>query len=169
MTMRDIILPEFDHEMANTRRTLERIPDNKFSWKPHDKSFTMQDLASHLANMPTWTGITLTQDSFDVAPPGGEPTRMPQAKTTAELLETFDKNVADARQVIEAVTDEDLQKPWTLLAGGKEVLTMPRAMVLRSFILNHNVHHRGQLTVYLRLNDLPVPAIYGSSADEEGM
>ncbi|MFH2054849.1 MAG: DinB family protein [bacterium] len=169
MAIRDLILPEFDHEMANTRKTLERVPTDKFDWTPHEKSFNMQSLASHLANIPAWTPLTLNQDKLDFAPEGGERFTTPQAGSTAELLEFFDKNVAEAREALAAVTDEQLHSSWTLLAGGQEILTLPRIAVLRSFILSHTIHHRAQLALYLRLNDLPVPALYGPSADEQGM
>ena len=169
MKISELMLPEFDHEMANTRKTLERVPDSKFDWRPHDKSFTLQQLASHLANVPAWTPMTLDQDSIDVAPADGSSFTTPQATSTADLLKKFDENVKAARASLAAATDESLQKPWSLLAGGKVQFTMPRGAVLRSFILNHNVHHRAQLTVYLRLNDIPVPALYGQSADETGM
>jgi len=169
MAMRDFLLPEFDQEMASTRKTLERVPDDKLSWTPHDKSFTMQALASHLANIPSWMGITLNEESLDVAPKEGDGFKTPQAESTKHLLEMFDKDVVEARKVLEETSDEQLLLPWTLLAGGKEVFTMPRAGVLRLFIFSHNIHHRAQLGVYLRLNDISVPAIYGPSADEEGM
>ena len=169
MAMRDVFLAEFDHEMANTRRTLERVPEAKFDWRPHQKSFTMQALASHLANIPAWTEMTLNQDSLDMSPDGETQFQTPQAKSTAELLKFFDENVAAARKAISDTSDEGFQQVWTLLKAGEAVFAMPKAAVLRSFILNHNVHHRAQLTVYLRLNDVPVPAIYGQSADEAGM
>jgi len=169
MAMRDAFLAEFDHEMANTRRTLERVPQDKFDWRPHEKSYTMQALASHLANVPAWTALTLNQDSLDVAPPDGTSFMTPQAQSTAELLKFFDDNVADARKAIAAASDEQFQQPWTLLAGGEAQFTMPKAAIVRSFIFNHSIHHRAQLTVYLRLNEVPVPALYGPSADESAM
>lgn len=169
MAISDAILPEFDHEMANTRKTLERVPDHKLQWQPHQKSYTMQKLASHLANIPAWTPLTLQQDSLDLAPPGQGPYQTPQGASAKELVTIFDKNVADARAVIAKTSDAEFLKPWTLLAGGKQLMTMPKIAVLRGFILNHNVHHRAQLGVYLRLNDVPVPATYGPSADEQIM
>jgi uncharacterized damage-inducible protein DinB len=169
MALRDVFLAEFDHEIANTRKTLERVPESKFDWQPHEKSYTMKALASHLANIPSWTPMTLQQDSFDVAPPGGEPMKTPEAKSTSHLLEMFDENVTAARGAIAATSDEDFQKSWSLLGGGQVYFTMPRTAVLRSFIFNHMIHHRAQLTVYLRLNDIPVPALYGPSADEQTM
>jgi len=169
MAFVDGLLPEFDHEMANTRKTLERVPDAKFDWKPHTKSFPMGKLASHLANIPSWVGTTIEHDSMDVAGPDGKGFQTPQATSSRELLEFFDKNVKAARAALAKAKDDQLMKPWSLLNGGKAIFTMPRIAVLRSFIMNHNIHHRAQLGVYLRLNDVPVPAIYGPSADEAGM
>ncbi len=166
MSISDTLLPEFDHEMANTRKTLERIPEDKFDWKPHEKSTTMGGLGSHLANLPFWASLSLHEDSFDMHPPGGQPARTPQATSLAELLETFDKNLAAAREAIAGASDEQFFKTWSLLSGGKEIFTLPRIAVLRSFVMNHSIHHRAQLGVYLRLNDVPVPSIYGPSADE---
>ena len=166
MALSQALLPEFDHEMANTRKTLERVPMDKFAWKPHEKSTTMGGLATHLANLPTWVMHTIEKDSLDVAPPGAPPLRTPQANSTAEVVETFDRNVAAARAALAGASDEHLVKPWSLLSGGKTVLTLPRIAVLRSFVMNHSIHHRAQLGVYLRLNDVPVPSIYGPSADE---
>jgi len=169
MALSDSLLPEFDHEMANTRKTLERVPEEKFAWKPHEKSTALGRLASHLAEIPGWVPHTLEQDSFDVSPPGGTAHQSLQAQTRAELLQMFDKNVAAARALISSTSDERLRKPWTLLSGGKTVFSLPRIAVLRGFVMNHSIHHRAQLGVYLRLNGVPVPAIYGPSADESGM
>lgn len=166
MAISKSMLPEFDYEMANTRKTLERIPDDKFDWKPHDKSMTLGGLATHLANIPTWATRAIYRDSFDMVLQGDLPLRQPQAKSRSEILDTFDKNVTEARVAIAGASDEDLMGKWALLSGGKTVMTLPRVAVLRSFVMNHSIHHRGQLTVYLRLNDLPVPGLYGPSADE---
>jgi uncharacterized damage-inducible protein DinB len=166
MGLSQSLLPEFDQEMANTRKTLERVPEDKLGWKPHEKSGTMGWLATHLATLPTWTALTLDKDSLDIAPSGASPTPPPPAKSRKELLEKFDKSVAEARAAIAKANDEVLLKPWSLLSGGKTMLTLPRIAVLRSFIMNHSIHHRAQLGVYLRLNNVPVPAIYGPSADE---
>ena len=168
MALRDSLLPEFDHEMANTRKTLERVPDEKFDWKPHVKSTPMGGLATHLSNIPTWAIYTMNEDSLDLAPGGVPLPRVEPAKSRSELLELFDINVANARAAIAAAGDDELFKSWTLLSGGKEILTLPKIAVLRGFVMNHNIHHRAQLGVYLRLNDIPVPAIYGPSADEAG-
>ena len=155
------LLPEFDHEMTNTRKTLERVPDDKFEWTPHAKSSPMGKLATHLANLPTWTNVTIDMDEFDMAP-GGVQVKTPECHSQKELLETFDGNVAKARKAIERIFQS-----WSLLAGGQTLLSMPRIAVLRSFVMNHIIHHRAQLGVYLRLNDIPVPSIYGPSADEQ--
>jgi uncharacterized damage-inducible protein DinB len=168
MAISQALLPEFDHEMANTRKTLERVPDGKFGWKPHEKSMPMGNLAIHLATLPGWTVQTLTQDSLDLAPPGGEPFKLPEAKSTKEVVEMFDENVAAARAAIAEASDEEMMKPWSLLMTGKTIFTLPRAAVLRGFVMNHSIHHRAQLGVYLRLNEVPVPSIYGPSADEGG-
>jgi uncharacterized damage-inducible protein DinB len=166
MAMRDAFLPEFDHEMALTRKTLERVPEGKPDWKPHQKSMTISRLAGHLADIPGYAVMVIQNDSFDVAPPGGgnyQPTVMTSRK---QLLEAFDKNAAAARAAIASASDEHLGKTWTLRAGEKTIFCMPRAGVLRAMILSHTVHHRAQMGVYLRMNDVPVPSIYGPSADE---
>jgi uncharacterized damage-inducible protein DinB len=166
MSISNSLLPEFDQEMANTRKTLERVPDDKFDWKPHEKSYAMGTLVNHLANLPSWTSFTIDQDDLDLAPPGAPPYRVNEVNTREEILATFDKNVAAARAAIAGASDEHLFRPWTLLKGGQTLLTLPRIAVLRSFVMNHIIHHRAQLGVYLRLNDVPVPSIYGPSADE---
>ena len=166
MSIGESMLPEFDHEMANTRKTLERVPDDKLAWKPHAKSFPMGHLASHLANLPGWTNVTIDMDEFDMAP-AGEPVKSPECHSRQEVLEVFDKNVSNARAALAGISDEKIFQPWTLLAGGNQVLSLPRVAVLRSFVMNHIIHHRAQLGVYLRLNDIPVPSIYGPSADEQ--
>jgi uncharacterized damage-inducible protein DinB len=168
MKMRDSLLPEFDQEMATTRKVLERCPDNKFGWKPHAKSWAMDALATHLADMPGWAVFMFAADSFDVAPPGVEPMKYAPAKSNQELLDKFDKNVVDARTALSKAEDADLMTDWALLGGGAVIFKMPRAAAWRAMIMNHHIFHRGQLSVYLRMNDIPVPAIYGPSADEQG-
>ena len=166
MPIRDALLPEFDQEMASTRKTLERVPENKADWKPHDKSMAMGRLAGHLAELPGWTVQTLTMDSLDVAPVNG-PSFQPKVMTTrADLLDFFDKNVAAGRAALAAASDEEMMKPWSLLSGGKTIMTMPKAAVFRVFVMSHGIHHRAQLGVYLRLNNVAVPSVYGPSADE---
>jgi uncharacterized damage-inducible protein DinB len=168
MKMTEVLLQELEMEMANTRKTLERIP-NKFDWKPHEKSMSMGRLAIHLAEIPAWTEMTVKQDEFDVAPAGAPPYESPKVGTPKEVLDLFDKNLASARSALKEMKDEDLMKSWSLKSGGKTIMTMPKAAVLRGFVLNHNVHHRAQMGVYLRLNNIPVPSIYGPSADEGEM
>jgi uncharacterized damage-inducible protein DinB len=166
MALSESLLPEFDHEMANTRKTLERVPEDKLDWKPHEKSMLMGGLATHLSNLPTWANYTIDQDSLDLAPEGKPLPPAPTVKSQSELLETFDSNVSKARAAIAGASDAELFKPWTLLSNGQQLLTLPKIAVLRSFVMNHTIHHRAQLGVYLRLNDIPVPSIYGPSADE---
>lgn len=160
------LLPEFDQEMANTRKVLERCPEDKFGWKPHAKSFAMGSLATHVVNMVGWGVDTLQKDSFDIQPPGAPPYKEEPIATQTALLETFDKNRDAFRAAIDAASDEQMMTDWSLLNGGKPIFTMPRAAIIRGMLLNHIIHHRGQLTVYLRLNDVPVPGVYGPSADE---
>ena len=170
MAIRDGILPEFDHEVANTRKVLERVPEGKPDFKPHPKSMAMDRLAGHLAEVPGWAKETILQDSVDVNPPGAvAPAQNVALKMTSrkQLLEEFDKRVKAAREAIAGASDEVFMKPWSLLAGGKAVFTLPKIAVLRGFVMNHMIHHRAQLGVYLRLNDVPVPSIYGPSADEQ--
>jgi len=165
MGLAEALLPEFDLEMANTRKTLERIPDDKFTWKPHEKSFAMGALASHIANLPGWANVTIDQDEFDMAP-GGNAIKLPAYETREDVLVNFDKNVGDARAKLATASDETLFGTWSLASDGHKLFSMPRVAVLRSFVMNHIIHHRAQLGVYLRLNDIPVPSIYGPSADE---
>jgi uncharacterized damage-inducible protein DinB len=169
MPINQALLPEFDHEMKGVRKSLERVPDDKLTWRPHPKSPNMGWLAGHLANMPSWLVFGINQDSLDLAPVGSPAPKTPEPKTNKELLELFDKNVAAGRAALAAASDETLMQPWSLLKGGKTVMTMPKVAVVRSFVLNHMIHHRAQLGVYLRLNDIPVPSIYGPSADESSM
>jgi len=166
MALSEMLLPEFDREMVGTRKTLERVPYEKFDWKPHPKSMAMGGLATHLANIATWAIHTIDQESLDLSPGGTPLPGAELANSQAELLETFDANIAKARAAIAGASDEELFKPWTLLSNGNAIFTMPKIAVLRGFIMNHLIHHRAQLGVYLRLNDLPVPSIYGPSADE---
>lgn len=156
------LLPEFDHEMANTRKSLERVPDDRLGFKPHPKSMSLGGLATHLSTINHWAEAVLGLDGFDIAtaPPNAE------FKSSAEALAAFDQHAAVARKLIAEATDAELLKPWTLSAGPNKIFTLPRAAVLRSFIMNHTIHHRAQLGVYLRLNDISVPSIYGPSADE---
>jgi uncharacterized damage-inducible protein DinB len=169
MSIAASLLPEFDQEMAGTRKTLERIPADKFNWRPHEKSFTMIALATHIANMCGWGATTIKEPSFDYAPVGGEPYKEEPAVSVADLLAKFDKGAAEFRAALAGASDADMMANWSLLAGGNPVFTMPRIACLRGMIFNHIIHHRAQLCVYLRMNDVPVPALYGPSADEGGM
>ena len=169
MTISQMLLPEFDMEMAKTRTALERVPMDKMAWKPHEKSMTLGRLAGHLAEIPGWGALTINQDSFDIAPPGAPPYAPPTFAANKDLLDLFDKNVSSMRAALAGASDENLGKPWSLLAGGKNIFTMPRVAVIRSMIMNHNIHHRAQLGVYFRLSGVPVPATYGPSADEGNM
>jgi uncharacterized damage-inducible protein DinB len=163
MPLVDALLPEFDHEMTRTRKVIERAPEDKFDWKPHVKSFSLGALATHLATLPTWCTETLTKSEIDL-PAGQQPLAALPSKT--ELMAAFDRNVAAARAALAGKTDAELLAIWSLKRGGKTLFSMPKAAVLRSFVLSHVIHHRGQLSVYLRLLDVPVPSIYGPSADE---
>jgi uncharacterized damage-inducible protein DinB len=166
MTYAEAILPEFDQEMANTRKVLERIPDDKLDWRPHPKSNTIGWNANHVADLVNWLVQTLTRPSLDVAPVSGEPYQFPKLTSRREILDLFDRNVAAARAAITAIKDEDMARMWGLLRAGKPIFTMPRAAVVRGVVLNHLIHHRAHLCVYLRLNDIPVPGMYGPSGDD---
>jgi uncharacterized damage-inducible protein DinB len=169
MSISASLLPEFDQETVGMRKTLERVPEDKFAWSPHEKSMPMGSLATHIANMLGWGTITLTQNDFDFQPPGSAPYHEEPVKSRAELLERFDANAATFRAALAAASDEALLANWSLLKEGQALFTMPRIAVLRGMIFNHIVHHRAQLGVYLRMNDIPVPALYGPSADEGTM
>ena len=165
MALIDSLLPEFDREMGLTRRVLERVPDGKFDWKPHPSSMTLGRLAEHLSELPQWATMTMTQRELEMTTQRA-PGYVPPA-TRAAVLGQFDKYLKDGRGQVVGKTDGEFLAPWTLKAGGKEVFTMPRIAVLRNFVLNHMIHHRGQLMVYLRMLEVPVPSIYGPSGDEQ--
>jgi uncharacterized damage-inducible protein DinB len=167
MRISEALLPEFDQEMATTRKVLDRCPEEKYAWKPHQKSFSMGSLATHVVNMVGWGVDTLSRESFDISPAGAPPYKEEPIQTRAELLKRFDTNAGKMRNALASTEDEQFMTNWSLLAAGQPLFTMPRVAVLRGMILNHLIHHRGQLSVYLRMNDVPVPAIYGPSADEE--
>lgn len=168
MSLAQMLLPEFDNEMATTRRVLERVPDEKLDWKPHEKSMDLRGLTTHIANNPSWALRAINEDAIDIAPAGGPPPKATPANSVEEALAEFDRNVTAARAAIEGVSDQKLMETWSLLMGGQTKLAMPRLAVLRGFVMNHIIHHRGQLSVYLRLLDIPVPSIYGPSADDSG-
>ncbi|HVW86791.1 MAG TPA: DinB family protein [Bryobacteraceae bacterium] len=165
MTISEMILPEFDQEMANTRKLLACVPDDKLSWKPHPKSMALGRLASHVAELPHWAVETIGRERLELTPG----MTAFNAASAAEILEAFDRNVAAARQAIAGASDADLGVPWSLVFGGQTIFTMPRATVLRSVVMNHLIHHRAQLGVYLRLNEIAIPGMYGPSADENNM
>jgi uncharacterized damage-inducible protein DinB len=166
MPIRDYLISEFDEEMANTRKVLERVPIDRLDFKPHAKSFDMRGLAIHVATVPEWMVDVINRDSFDYAPPGEPSYRPPDFQSREQLLEIFDAGVKKARSALENLKEAALDQPWTLLGGGQTVFTMPRMTVLRGLSMNHLIHHRAQLCVYLRLNDVAVPGLYGPSADE---
>jgi uncharacterized damage-inducible protein DinB len=164
MMIRDALLPEFDHEMGTTRRLLERVPEDKLNWQPHEKSMTLGRLATHIAEIPNWAQTIIKDTVFEMDSESFTPKT---AASRAELLKTFDDSVTGARALVAGATDAELLSSWTMKSGGHEVLSMPKAAVWRSFVMNHGVHHRGQLSVYLRENNVPIPSIYGPSADEQ--
>ena len=166
MNYAETVLPEFDREMANTRKVLERVPDDKLDWQAHPKSHTIGWNANHLAEILGWVEGVLTAPSWDIAPIGGEPYQSPKLTSRQEILDLFDRNVAAARKAIAAVKDDQMAQPWSLLQAGTPLFTLPRAAMIRGFVLNHLIHHRATLCVYLRLNDIPVPGMYGPSGDE---
>jgi uncharacterized damage-inducible protein DinB len=166
MKLSDLFLSEFDQEMVTARKTLERIPEDKLSWKPHDKSMPLDRLAGHVAELAGWVAATVEQDSLDFRPPGQPPMQAMVATSRKQVLEAFDKNCAASRKALSGVSDDQMMKEWTLLNGGQKIFSMPRFSVLRVFCMNHIIHHRAQLGVYLRLNNIPVPSVYGPSADE---
>ena len=165
MPLIDSLLPEFDREMGLTRRALERVPDGHFDFKPHPTSVTLGRLAEHLTEMPQWATMTMTEDGIEMTtqrPPG-----YVRPATRAAVLAQFDSYLKAGRGNVAGKTDAEFNAPWTLRAGGKEVFTMPKAAVMRNFVMNHMIHHRGQLLVYLRMLGVAVPSIYGPSGDEQ--
>ena len=160
------LIGELTHEAQTTRKMLERIPVEKFDYKPHEKSMTMSRLATHVAEMVNWVTVTCNSDELDFAVGDNKPF---EPKTTAELVEIHDKYVGEAIEALKNTSDEAMMQPWTLKNGETVYFTMPKIQCLRGMCFNHIWHHRGQLSVYLRLNDIPVPSIYGPSADEGTM
>jgi uncharacterized damage-inducible protein DinB len=165
MTFSESLLPEFDKEMAATRKILAVVPEALFAWKPHEKSMTLGRLASHVAEMPSWADHVITLDRLVL----DSSHKAFNAPTSSELLATFDANLTAGRAALLTSTDEHLAKIWELTYNGHILMSMPRTELLRSVVMNHMIHHRGQLSVYLRLNGVPVPGMYGPSADEKGM
>jgi uncharacterized damage-inducible protein DinB len=166
MSLSTSLLPEFDHEMATTRRLLERVPEADLGWKPHVKSMTLGELAGHVANLPFWCSTTLQTTELDLDSLG-EGARLAPPESREALLRDFDSRIATARAAIAAATDAEMLAVWTLRKGGYEIFSMPRVSAIRSFVMNHLIHHRGQLSVYLRIKDVPLPPIYGPTADEQ--
>lgn len=160
MSIAEMMVPEFDQEMATTRRLLERVPTDRGTWKPHPKSFALGHLAQLVATMPGWLTSTLKKPEIDLAASAGY-----SFEQTDTLLDQFDRHVRDAREALETTTDGDMSASWSLKRGALVLLTLPRGAAVRQH-LNHLIHHRGQLSVYLRLVDVPLPSIYGPTADE---
>ena len=165
MSLAQMLLPEYDHEMANTRRVLELVPAADAAWKPHPKSTSLGDLAAHVALLPMWGRYTLELTELDLGAPENAGLARTRFTTVPDLLQQFDDRVRATREVLAKASDDDMGVTWTLKAAGRTIFSLPRAAVLRGFVLSHMIHHRGQLTVYLRLRDVPLPAIYGPSAD----
>jgi uncharacterized damage-inducible protein DinB len=165
MAIAELMLPEFDHEMATTRMLLERVPEEKAGWRPHARSMSIGELAMHLASVLRWASLTLERTEFDTSPPDEERAAPLPFTSTTQLLQTYDAAVQTARNLLAGMSDGAFMVPWTLKSGGRRMFSTPRASVFRSFVLNHAVHHRGQLTVYLRMLDVPIPYIYGPTAD----
>jgi uncharacterized damage-inducible protein DinB len=166
MKMTDLFLAELEREAVVTRRALERVPEGKYDWKPHPKSMPLGTLARLVASMPSWIPMVVNQDELDLNPPNGKKYEQPELRTRRELVEAHDQNVAGAREALAKTNDDHLMKSWRMLVSGRVVDENQRHIVLRDSVFNHLAHHRGQLTVYLRLNDASVPEIYGPSADE---
>ena len=165
MPLIDALLPEFDREMGLTRKLLDRVPDGQFDWKPHPTSVTLGRLAEHLAEMPAWAAMTMTQSTLEMATQ--RPPEYQRPATRDAVLAMFDANLKNGRGNLAGKTDGEFMAPWMLTAGGKEVFTMPKVAVMRNFVLNHMVHHRGQFSVYLRMLGVKIPSIYGPSGDEQ--
>ena len=161
MPLVDALLPEFDHEMTVTRKLLERVPDDKLAWKPHAKSYSLGQLAHHVATIPMWGSVTLSESEIDV---GGAPPQ--QAQSRDEILSIFDGHVTKTRAALVGKSDAEFMAPWALKRDGHVIFSMPKASVWRSFVMSHLIHHRAQLGVYLRMQDVPLPSMYGPSADE---
>jgi uncharacterized damage-inducible protein DinB len=166
MSIAQSMLSEFDHEMASTRNTLARLPEDKLEYKPDPKSMSLGQLAAHIVEMTGWGTMTLQTESFTMDPGSHKPLVLTSRE---QALTEFDKNCTALRAALSAATDADMMKTWSLIIGGSPLFSMPRAAVIRTMIMNHIIHHRAQLTVYYRLNGVPVPALYGPSADESSM
>lgn len=168
MSVNARLMPEVEHEFAMTRKMLEQVPEDKLSWKPHEKSMTLGRLAGHVAEMPGWAFHALSMDSLDISPAVDGSYEAHWMTSREETLKKFDEWRSQALSALKNSTDEDFEKIWSLTSKGQTFLSMPRGAVLRTVVLNHMIHHRGQLSVYLRLNGVAVPGMYGPSADESG-
>jgi uncharacterized damage-inducible protein DinB len=162
MALKDSLLAEYDHEMATTKKLLERIPEEKLTWKPHERSRSLGGLGQHVANLPNWGVFILDRTELDLA---SVPPNLAEPTSRAAILGLFEEARVKTRKALDK-TDAELAGMWSLKREGQEIFSLPKIAAFRSFVLSHLVHHRGQLSVYLRLNDVPVPAIYGPSADE---
>jgi len=168
MKITELLLEELDREAEGIRKTLEHVPEGKNDWKPHEKSMPLGALATIVANIPAWLDMVVNTDELDINPPGGSKYRPPAWKTRRDLLNQFEASLKKGREVLQNTTDEHLlNTKWRMLSGGKPMSEQTRYVAIRDGVLNHLAHHRGQLTVYLRLNGAMVPAIYGPSADEK--
>jgi uncharacterized damage-inducible protein DinB len=168
MRTTELLLKELDLEAHFTRKHLERVPMNRLDYKPHEKSMTLGWLATFTAILPSWGTLTLAKNEYDVAPPGGATEDYSIRTTTESLLALFDKNIAETREALSKMTEATLDEPWALKAAGDTIFSQPRGLVYRTFIMNHLVHHRAQLGVFLRMLGVAVPAVYNDSADEKG-
>jgi uncharacterized damage-inducible protein DinB len=165
--MTEMLLPEFDHEMTTTRRVIAMVPDADAAWRPHPKSSSLGDLTAHIVMIPLWGRLVAQQPELDLGAPANASFAQIPFTTVAELLDRFDRHVSEARAALAATSDAALGQTWSLKNRGTTVFSLPRAAVLRGFILSHLIHHRGQLSVYLRLRDVPLPSIYGPTADTQ--
>ena len=165
MSMSQAILGEFNHEAVNTRKMLEAVPEERFGWQPHEKSMTLSRLAGHIAEIPGWAAQMVGKEEFDM---GGGNYQPVQPETVAELLQEHDRSVAAFQQALDGADDATLLRSWVLKSGGEVLLQMPCIAAMRGFVLSHVVHHRGQLSVFLRLLDVPLPQVYGPTADNQG-
>jgi len=166
MSMAEFLVGEFDHECGSTRRVLERVPGDQAAWQPHPKSKSLGELANHIAGLPVWVGRVMQTPEYDFLAPGAPTPGIRPWESKEALMAKFDKNVADARAQMLAASDAKLMEMWSLKSASDVIFTLPRVAALRSMVFSHSIHHRGQLTVYLRLKDVPVPGVYGPTADE---
>lgn len=166
MAFKDQLKAELEYESKATREMLSRLPQDKLTWKPHSKSMTLGELSFHIAEIPEWFYETVVNEEYDFSK---NDYKAHQPKTTSEVVEAFDKNLKRAIECVKDSDDDYLMKNWTLRDGETIFFEMPRMSVLKSFVFNHLIHHRGQLSVYLRMNDVPLPSVYGPTADEQGM